>query len=131
MLTLYKDGFLRLQLPIQIPSLHIWDVNNPPEPDRYEIGYTAIMELDWWRSYWLRYFTADLNQISGITFFCSGPLLLGIHVHDSPTSSAFSTYKRIRGHEVDELVWKYVPRAPKDRVTMIAKMTSLGMLVSG
>lgn len=68
---------------------------------------------------WPRLAVANLEGITGITFFLILGSVAGIHIHYPGETSALDTYNKLADSVGRYCVWNYVPISKKDRVTGI------------
>lgn len=90
-------------------TLPIWDTPHPPRLADCRFYDDLPREC-------LRFRTANLDKVQGITFFYMRGYLYGIYAHTSTDSCALDTYKRFDKRSQPPFVWVYLPIAPHDRI---------------
>lgn len=76
---------------------------------------------------WPRLTVANLEGITGITFFLDYGSITGIHIHYPGETSALDTYNKLASSVGRCCVWNYVPIAKDDRVIGIGVRRDLTM----
>jgi len=99
-------------------KLHLWDTPTPPLLDECSF-FDPLKFMPMAPS--SRFYTVDLNTVTGLTFFFGGSLLLGVHAHTPSAPTATRTAERISLTCLDvNLVWIYLPISSNDRITALA-----------
>lgn len=75
---------------------------------------------------WPRLTVANLEGITGITFFLILGGVAGIHIHYPGETSAMDTYNKLASSVGNYCVWNYVPISRDDRVTGIGVRRDIG-----
>lgn len=104
---------MRLDLPVGLPKLPIW---NTPEPPSLALCKAYPAEL---ASCQIIH-AINIDEIKGITFFFYLGQLFGIHIHRSEESCAMDTFVRNFPNRLGRvLVWIYLPISQHDRALVL------------
>jgi len=87
----------------------IWDTPTPPKPDlrRFVSDEASIHQR-------IRCVPLD-QRVTGLSVFCTGGRMYGIHVHRN-CSSAAHVYSGLPHRLQHRIVWLYFPFGPKEEV---------------
>ncbi|KAH6667180.1 hypothetical protein B0J14DRAFT_184157 [Halenospora varia] len=107
-----QGGFLRLQPKLTTDTCVLWDTPSPPAWGTYH-----CFPKDGDRPQRMRSILLD-QHVTGITAFCAGGLIYGIHAHRG-RSSAVDTYLRLTQQLQQLVVWLYFPLGPQEVVQNI------------
>lgn len=93
----------------------IWETSAPPAWSACNMSINDRVAT----RKWPRLAVANLEGITGITFFLILGSLAGIHIHYPGETSALETYNKLADWVGTYCVWNYVPISKADRVTGI------------
>ena len=89
-------------LPKGHPGFRIWDTACPPDLRLCNFYPPQLIVSG-------RLRTVSLSNITGLTFFCKGERIYGIHGHTSILPSARQEYENLPERLRKHVVWTYVP----------------------
>jgi hypothetical protein len=101
----------------------MWDTPCPPAVESchlYPVNATAPQRLR----------TVDLDLTTGVTFFCKGRRIYGIHGHTPKMPSAQLEHQKITERLQNSIVWLYFPLSQQERIQDLGVSRSLGLVVS-
>jgi len=95
-------------------GLWLWDTPCPP-------ALTVCQFFPKHLSSSQRIRTIDLNEITGLTFFCSPTCssFFAIHAHTSKAPSALSTFEKLPDRRQQCVYWIFLPLTPQERITAV------------
>ncbi|KAK3376502.1 hypothetical protein B0T24DRAFT_618842 [Lasiosphaeria ovina] len=108
----FTDGLLQLQPPPNAPALRIWDTPSPPSLSQCTIFVDR-------KRPWLHFRTIELDSVTGITFFHSKGLLVGIHAHRPGDACAAASFESIKPRHRRNAAWIYLPVSATDQIEII------------
>ncbi|KAK1252488.1 hypothetical protein MKX08_003675 [Trichoderma sp. CBMAI-0020] len=108
-------GRCRFVVPPDMDPPRIWETLTPPA---WSACNMSINRKDVTRR-WPRLTVANLEGITGITFFLMLGGLAGIHVHYPGQPSAMDTFNKLARSVGNYCVWNHVPISKNDRITGI------------
>lgn len=80
----------------------MWDTPDPPRGGNFHhVGFPNLALR--------RVRHIDLSKCTGITIFCSGARIYGIHAHSALGTSAIDSYLKLPPTVQSGVVWVYVP----------------------
>ncbi|KAI0154771.1 hypothetical protein GGR57DRAFT_491786 [Xylariaceae sp. FL1272] len=109
----FKNGVLRLDLASSPHSPAVWNTPSPPDLQRcqaFKIGRLPHFQ---------RFSAVELDRVRGITFFFSGGLLYGIHVHRSTAPCGSQSLQRLSNRVRRSMTWCYLPIPDQDRILVL------------
>ncbi|KAK4162351.1 hypothetical protein QBC43DRAFT_380020 [Cladorrhinum sp. PSN259] len=116
----FKDGQLRLDLPVRLRALPI--IWNTPAPPSLSLCKAYPTDLDSCQII----NAVEMDEIEGITFFFSFGQLFGIHIHRSEESCAKDTFARTFSPRHERtVVWIYLPIARHARILVLSTRKAL------
>ncbi|EHK42869.1 hypothetical protein TRIATDRAFT_86269 [Trichoderma atroviride IMI 206040] len=115
-------GRCRFVITPDMDPPRIWETPTPPA---WSACNMSINEEHLTRK-WPRLTVANLEGITGITFFLIYGGLAGIHLHSPGEPSAMDTFNKLPNSVGKCCVWNYVPISKGDRITGIGVKRDLG-----